>query len=102
MKPTAEEIQKLVGRQLGLRDVRLEDDIAADLGAVSADIINIVATIEDLYHVIIGEEELTAVDRQYLQFGNDFEREFVGQGQVVKLNKDIPRPPGRGRHRSCL
>ena len=58
MKPTAAEIQKLVGRQLGLRDVRLEDDIAADLGAVSADIINIVAAIEDLYKVVIGEEEL--------------------------------------------
>jgi V/A-type H+-transporting ATPase subunit B len=28
---------------------------------------------------IIGEEELTAVDRQYLEFGNSFEREFVRQ-----------------------
>lgn len=68
MKPTAEEIQKLVGRQLGLRDVRLEDDIAADLGAVSADIINIVAAIEDLYRVVIGEEELPdihTVDQLY-------------------------------------
>ena len=58
MKPTPEEIRALVGRQLGLRDVRLEDDIAADLGAVSADIINIVAALEDLYKVVIGEEEL--------------------------------------------
>ena len=58
MKPTADDIRKLVGRQLGLREVRLEDDIAADLGAVSADIINIVAALEDLYHVVIGEEEL--------------------------------------------
>ncbi len=58
MKPTAEEIRKLVGRQLGLREVRLEDEIAADLGAVSADIINIVAALEDLYGVVIGEEEL--------------------------------------------
>ena len=58
MKPTAEEIRKLVGRQLGLREVRLEDEIAADLGAVSADIINIVAALEDLYNVVIGEEEL--------------------------------------------
>ena len=58
MKPTAEEIRKLVGRQLGLREVRLEDDIAADLGAVSADIINIVAALEDHYSVMIGEEEL--------------------------------------------
>ena len=58
MKPTAEEIKALIGRQLGARDVRLEDDIAADLGAVSADIINIVAALEDLYNVVIGEEEL--------------------------------------------
>ena len=58
MKPTPEEIRALVGRQLGLRDVRLEDDIAVDLGAVSADIINIVAALEDLYKVVIGEEEL--------------------------------------------
>lgn len=29
---------------------------------------------------VIGEEELSAVDRQYLEFGRAFEREFVGQG----------------------
>ena len=29
---------------------------------------------------VIGEEELTPVDRQYLAFGRAFEREFVGQG----------------------
>jgi acyl carrier protein len=58
MKPTTEEIQNLVKRQLGLREVRLEDDFAADLGAVSADIINIVAALEDLFGVVIGEEEL--------------------------------------------
>ena len=58
MKPTAEEIQALVRRQLGLREVGLEDDIAADLGAVSADVINIVAALEDLYEIVIGEEEL--------------------------------------------
>jgi acyl carrier protein len=58
MKPTPEEILALVKRQLGLRGVRLEDDIAADLGAVSADIINIVAALEDLYSVVIGEEEI--------------------------------------------
>jgi acyl carrier protein len=58
MTPTAEEVLALVKRQLGLREVRLEDDIAADLGAVSADIINIVAALEDLYSVVIGEEEI--------------------------------------------
>jgi len=29
---------------------------------------------------VIGEEELTAVDQRYLEFGQAFEREFVGQG----------------------
>jgi len=58
MNPTTEEILALVRRQLGLREVHLEDDIAADLGAVSADIINIVAALEDHYNVMIGEEEL--------------------------------------------
>ena len=58
MKPTIEEVLALVKRQLGLREVRLEEDIAADLGAVSADIINIVAALEDLFGVVIGEEEL--------------------------------------------
>ncbi len=58
MKPTNEEILALVKRQLGLREIRLEDDFAADLGAVSADIINIVAAVEDFFGVVIGEEEL--------------------------------------------
>ena len=30
---------------------------------------------------VIGDEELTSVDRQYLEFGAAFEREFVGQGE---------------------
>ncbi|MGC8764532.1 MAG: V-type ATP synthase subunit B [Brevinematia bacterium] len=29
---------------------------------------------------IVGEEELGAVDRAYLKFGNEFERNFIGQG----------------------
>jgi acyl carrier protein len=58
MKPTTDDILNLVKRQLGLRDVRLEDDIAAGLGAVSADIINIVAALEDRFGIVIGEEEL--------------------------------------------
>jgi acyl carrier protein len=58
MKPTSDDILNLVKRQLGLRNVRLEDDIAADLGAVSADVINIVAALEDLFGIVIGEEEL--------------------------------------------
>lgn len=58
MTPTAEEIKAVVRRQLGLREVRLEHDIAADLGAVSADVINIVAALEDIFGIVIDEEEL--------------------------------------------
>jgi V/A-type H+-transporting ATPase subunit B len=29
---------------------------------------------------IVGEEELTKVDKLYLQFGNEFEHNFIGQG----------------------
>ncbi|MCX7820721.1 MAG: V-type ATP synthase subunit B [Brevinematales bacterium] len=29
---------------------------------------------------IVGEEELTPVDKAYLRFGNEFERNFIGQG----------------------
>jgi V/A-type H+-transporting ATPase subunit B len=30
---------------------------------------------------IIGEEELSAGDKQYLQFGDRFEKEFICQGE---------------------
>jgi V/A-type H+-transporting ATPase subunit B len=30
---------------------------------------------------IIGEEELSPVDKLYLEFGESFEKEFVGQGE---------------------
>ena len=29
---------------------------------------------------VIGEDELSALDKKYLKFGNEFERQFVGQG----------------------
>jgi V/A-type H+-transporting ATPase subunit B len=29
---------------------------------------------------VIGEEELSEIDRQYLEYGNEFERRFIGQG----------------------
>jgi acyl carrier protein len=63
MKPMAEEIQALVGRQLGLRKVRLEDYLVEDLDAVSADIVNIVAALEDLFGVVIEEEALADIRR---------------------------------------
>ena len=61
MKSVAKEVQALVGRQLGLRLVRLEDYLVEDLDAVSADIVNIVAALEDLFEVVIEEEALAEI-----------------------------------------
>lgn len=33
---------------------------------------------------VIGEEELSPTDKRYLDFGNHFEHEFLGQGQSVE------------------
>jgi len=61
MKSVAEEVQDLVGRQLGLRNVGLEDHLVEDLDAVSADIVNIVAALEDLFEIVIEEEALADI-----------------------------------------
>ena len=63
MKTVAKEIQALVGRQLGLRTIRLEDQLVEDLDAVSADIVNIVAALEDLFEIVIEEEALADIRR---------------------------------------
>jgi acyl carrier protein len=61
MKSVAHEVQALVGRQLGLRDVALGDHLVEDLDAVSADIVNIVAALEDLFKIVIEEEALADI-----------------------------------------
>lgn len=43
---------------------------------------------------IVGEEELSELDRQYLDFGERFEREFVGQG--VEENRSIEETLQKG------
>jgi len=53
-----DEIETLISVQLGLKEVRAEDRIVADLGAESADIVNIISAVEDKYRIIIEEEEV--------------------------------------------
>ena len=53
-----EEIRKLVGIQLGKRNVRDDDRFLEDLGAESADVANIVATVEEKYGITIKEAEI--------------------------------------------
>ncbi len=58
MNGHAGELRELVARQLGLYDVGLDDRLIEDLGAASADIMTIVAIVEEAYGVRIDEEQL--------------------------------------------
>ena len=53
-----DEITKLVGMQLGKRNVNENDRFMEDLGAESADVANIVATVEEKYGITIREAEI--------------------------------------------
>lgn len=61
MTATLEEIQGMVGLQLGRRAVQAGDRIVEDLGAESVDVVNIIASVEDRYQIAIEEEELPEI-----------------------------------------
>jgi acyl carrier protein len=56
-----DEIKKLVGMQLGKRNVQESDRFVEDLGAESADVANIVATVEEKYGITIKEAEIASI-----------------------------------------
>lgn len=58
MKPTIEDIERMVALQLGRRSVAREHRIIEDLGAESIDVVNIVASVEDRYQITIEEVAL--------------------------------------------
>jgi acyl carrier protein len=53
-----EDIVDLVKVHLGVKRINKESHIIQDLGAESADIVNIVASLEDKYRIKIKEEEI--------------------------------------------
>ncbi len=61
MPVNVEDIGNLVALQLGIRGVRPEDRIVEGLGAESADVVNIVASVEDKYGITVEEEELPEI-----------------------------------------
>jgi acyl carrier protein len=61
MPVTMEEIKSLVRIQLGLDEVSPEDRFMEDLGAESADLVNIIAAAEDKFQVSLEEEEIYTV-----------------------------------------
>jgi acyl carrier protein len=56
-----EEIKKLVGLQLGKRNIYEHDRFAQDLGAESADVANLIATVEEKYGITIKEAEIASL-----------------------------------------
>ena len=56
-----EDIQRLVALQLGIRIVAEHDRLVEDLGAESADVANIVAAVEEKYHIVVKESEIAKI-----------------------------------------
>jgi acyl carrier protein len=56
-----DEIKKLVGMQLGKRNVKESDRFVEDLGAESADVANLVVIVEEKYGITIKEAEIASI-----------------------------------------
>ena len=61
MVVTMEEVQTLVGVQLGIRKVSAEDRFMEDLGAESADLLNIIAAAEASYNISFDETDISKI-----------------------------------------
>ena len=57
-KVNIQEINQLIEYHLGVRDVQDNDRLLEDLGAESADLANIVASIETKYSIMVTETEI--------------------------------------------
>jgi acyl carrier protein len=55
---SVEKIQELVGRQLGIRSVKADDDLMADLGVESVDFLNLVGVLEESFDIKVSSQEL--------------------------------------------
>ena len=56
-----DDIKKLVGLQLGVRLVAEHARFVEDLGAESADVANLVAAVEEKYHITVRESEIAKI-----------------------------------------
>lgn len=62
MTVTIEDIQSLVGLQLGVRDVSAKARFIEDLGAESVDLANLIAAAEDRFRISFDEEQIARVN----------------------------------------
>jgi acyl carrier protein len=58
---TVEDIKRLVGLQLGKRNVGDHDRFLEDLAADSADVANIIAAVEEKYRITVKESEIAKI-----------------------------------------
>jgi acyl carrier protein len=58
---TLESIQELVGRQIGRRGVKADDQLVADLGIESIDILNLANTVEEKFNLSLRDEEISGL-----------------------------------------
>ena len=58
---TQDEIRKMVELQLGKRGVQDSDRLVENLGAESADVANLVASVEEKYGIVIKESEIARI-----------------------------------------
>jgi acyl carrier protein len=56
-----DEIIKLVSLQLGVRVLSEDSLLAEELGAESADVVNIIAVLEEKYQIIVKETEIARI-----------------------------------------
>jgi len=61
MKVKIEEIISLVSLQLGVKKVTEAHRLVEDLGAESADIANIIASLEEKYDLFISEDKIAKI-----------------------------------------
>lgn len=61
MSVTLEDVEKLVRVQLGVPRVSGSDRLMEDLGAESADLVNLIASAEDRFGITFDEEEIAGV-----------------------------------------
>jgi V/A-type H+-transporting ATPase subunit B len=67
-----------------------EGHTRTDHGHLSAQLYAAYAHVQDVRSLasVIGEEELSSIDQEYLQFGDAFEREFINQGPTENRSID--------------
>jgi acyl carrier protein len=61
MPVTIEDIESLVRLQLGSRKVSAQDRFMEDLGAESADLLNIITAVEDKFNISFDEADISRV-----------------------------------------